>query len=111
MTGLSNRCHAHVEYATLQGTFLFESATHFWDYACCQFEAQVVNVRDGLTDLYVGYRGAGPALELPCGQVLGVLRQLDAMKVHTLTDHDSRPYLALYSLQYANHTTGARRLH
>ena len=39
--------------------------------ALCQFEAQVVEVRDGLTDLYVEHRGAGPSLRMPRGEVIG----------------------------------------
>ena len=98
LTGHLNRCHAQVEDTVLQGRFLFESATHSWDDTRCQFEVQVVNVRDGLTDLYVEYQGMGPALKLPCGQVLGVLRQLAATKVHTHTGRESGLCLALYSI-------------
>ena len=53
LTGHLNRCPAQVEDAALRGTFLFEPTTASLGDTSCQFEAQVVNVRDGLTDLHV----------------------------------------------------------
>ena len=53
LTGHLNRCPVQVDGAALRGTFLFESAASSLRDAPCQFEAQVVDVRDGLTDLFV----------------------------------------------------------
>ena len=82
LAGHLNRCHERVEGGKLRGTFLFEpmhalSSTH------CQFEAQMVNVVDGIADLYVEHRGAGSALKLPCSLMIGKLRQLGATEVTT----------------------------
>ena len=82
LTGHLNRSPAQVEDAALRGTFLFEPATTSLGDASFQFEAQVVSVIDGFTDLHIEHRGAGPALELPRGKVLGELRQLGATRVH-----------------------------
>ena len=67
--------------------------------ALCQFEAQVVEVRDGLTDLYVEHRGAGPSLRMRRGEVIGELRLLGATEVHTPKRFDPvTPCHALYAL-------------
>jgi len=65
-----------------------------------------VNVRDGLTDLFVF---AGPPLTVCRGEVLGVLRQLGATKVHMPKKREPVPCFALYSLDTTHalyHTTG-----
>ena len=84
LTGYLNRCPVQVEGAALTGTFLFESAASSLGDALCQFDAQIVDVRDGLTDLFVEHRGAGPSLQMRRRGVLGGLRQLGATKVHIL---------------------------
>ena len=56
---------------------------HALSSAHCQFEAQMVNVVNGTTDLYVEHRGAGPAIQLPVGLEIGELRQLGATEVTT----------------------------
>ena len=78
LTGHLNRCPVQVDGVALMGTFLFESASSSLGDALCQFEAQIVDVRDGLTDLFVEHRGAGLSLQMRRGGVLGELRQLGA---------------------------------
>ena len=53
LTGHLNRCPVQVDGAALTGIFTFESAASSLRDALCQFEAQIVDVRDGLTDLFV----------------------------------------------------------
>ena len=62
----------------------------------CQFEAQIVEVRDGLTDLYVEHRDAGPSLRMSRGEVIGELRMLGATEVHTPKRFD--PVTACHAL-------------
>ena len=100
-TGHLNRCPVQVEGAALTGTFLFESATSSLGDASCQFEVQVVDVRDGLTDLFVEHRGAGPSLQMCRGGVLGKLRQLGVTKVHIPKKREPVPCFALYTLDPA----------
>ena len=64
----------------------------------CQFEAQIVDVRDGLTDLFVVHRCAGPFLQMRRGGVLGELRQFGATKVHIPKKREPVPCFALYTL-------------
>jgi len=46
-----NRCRVQVDDATLSGVYLFEADASSLRDALCQFEAQVEEVRDELTDL------------------------------------------------------------
>ena len=63
LTGHLNRCRVQVDDATLSGA-LFEAGASSLRNALCQFEAQVVEVRNGLTELYVEHRGSGPSLRM-----------------------------------------------
>jgi len=108
------RCPVQVEGAALTGTFLFESAASSLGDASCQFEAQIVDVRDGLTDLFVEHQGVGPSLRVCCGEVLGQLRQLGATKVHIPQKCEPVPCFALYTLDPALtqfRTTGTKVSH
>jgi len=98
LTGHLNRCPVQVEGAALTGTFLFESAASSLGDASCQFEEQIVDVRDGLTDLFVERRGVGPSLKMCCGGVLGELRQLGATKVHIPRKREPVLCFPLYTL-------------
>ena len=51
LTGHLNRCRVQVDDATLSGVYLFEADASSLRDALCQFEAQVEEVRDELTDL------------------------------------------------------------
>ena len=95
LTGHLNRCPVQVDDAALTGTFLFESAASSLRDALCQFEVQIVDVRDGLTELYVEHRGAGPSLRMRRGEVLGELRQLGATKVRMPKEREPVPCHAL----------------
>ena len=99
LTGHLNRCRVQVDDATLSGVYLFEAGASSLRDALCQFEAQVVEVRNGLTELYVEHRGAGPSLRMRRGEVLGELRVLGATEVHTPKRSDPvNPCHALYAL-------------
>ena len=99
LTGHLNRCRQQVDDATLSGVYLFEAGASSLRDELCQFEAQVVEVRDGLTDLYVEHPGAGPSLRMRRGEVLGELRVLGATEVHTPKRFDPvTPCHALYAL-------------
>ena len=57
LTGHLNRCRVQVDDATLSGVYLFEPGASSLRDALCQLEAQVVEVRNGLTELHVEHRG------------------------------------------------------
>ena len=92
------KCLVQVDDDALSGTYLFEAAVSSLRDALCQFEAQIVEVRDGLTELYVEHRGAEPSLRMRRGKVIGELRLLGATEVHKpkRSDHVN-PCHALYS--------------
>ena len=54
-------------------------------------------MRNGLTELYVEHRGAGPSLRMRRSEVIGELRLLGATEVHTPKRSDPDPCHALYS--------------
>ena len=58
---------------------------------------------NGITDLYVEHRGAGPALQLPRDLMLGELRQVCAMKV-TPSHHGTVSCLTIYQI-FEKHLT------
>ena len=95
LAGHLNRCSVRAEGGTLRGTYLFEP-THTFSTQC-QLEAQLVNVVNGTTDLYVEHRGAGPAIQLPRDLMLGELRQLGATKV-TTTHHGTVSCHTIYQI-------------
>ena len=79
LTGHLNRCRVQVDDASSQGYISLRWRIILAD-ALCHFEAQVVEVGNGLTELYVEHQGTGPSLRMRRGEVLGELRLLGAIK-------------------------------
>ena len=89
----------------LRGIYLFEPTPAVGN-AHFLMEAQMVEVTDGVVDLYVEHRGAEPSILWPADLMLGELRQLAATKV-TTTQRSTEVCNAVYRLGADNPLTGA----
>ena len=94
-TGHLNRCPVHVDGFEGEGVFLFEPTFTTKDRDCF-LTAQIVSVSGGLFDLHMEHRGAGPALELPCGSEMGEIRQIGETEFYTTSDDPVLTCLATY---------------